>query len=97
MTCDSSIEVRRTKIVATLGPATRNPEIVSGLIAVGADVFRLNLSHGTRDEHEQLVAIVRGAATAPSAQVGLLADLPGPSCGSARSTAACSSCATARP
>src|SRR3954447_6556297 len=71
-------QVRRTKIVATLGPATRNPEIVSGLIAVGVDVFRLNLSHGTRDEHAQLVAMVRRACDRGDRQVGLLADLPGP-------------------
>jgi pyruvate kinase len=70
--------VRRTKIVATLGPATRNPEIVAGLIAVGVDVFRLNLSHGTRAEHEQLIAIVRRACERAERQVGLLADLPGP-------------------
>ena len=41
--------IRRTKIVATLGPATRNPEILAGVIKVGADVLRLNFSHGTRD------------------------------------------------
>jgi pyruvate kinase len=70
--------MRRTKIVSTLGPATRNPEIVAGLIAVGVDVFRLNLSHGTRDEHEQLVAVIRRACDRAGRQVGILADLPGP-------------------
>ena len=56
--------MRRTKIVATLGPATHNPEILTGLITVGADVLRLNFSHGTRDDHARLVD--DGAHRAPS-------------------------------
>ena len=51
--------MRRTKIVATLGPATHNPEILHGLISVGADVLRLNFSHGTRDDHARLVEMAR--------------------------------------
>ena len=54
--------MRRRKIVATLGPATHNPEILSGLISVGADVLRLNFSHGTRDDHARLVDMARTAA-----------------------------------
>src|ERR1044072_3517864 len=53
---------RRTKIVATLGPATRNPEILAGVIKVGADVLRLNFSHGTSESHIELIAIARAAA-----------------------------------
>jgi pyruvate kinase len=69
---------RRTKIVATLGPATRNPEILAGVIKVGADVLRLNFSHGTRESHAELIAIARQAAERAGREVGLLGDLPGP-------------------
>jgi pyruvate kinase len=69
---------RRTKIVATLGPATRNPEILAGVIKVGADVLRLNFSHGTRESHIELIAIAREAAERAGREVGLLGDLPGP-------------------
>jgi pyruvate kinase len=70
--------MRRTKIVATLGPATHNPEILSGLISVGADVLRLNFSHGTRDDHARLVQMARKAAAKSGREVGLLGDIPGP-------------------
>jgi pyruvate kinase len=70
--------MRRTKIVATLGPATHNPEILSGLISVGADVLRLNFSHGTRDDHARLVEMARTAARKAGREVGLLGDIPGP-------------------
>ena len=70
--------VRRTKIVATLGPATRNPEILAGVIKVGADVLRLNFSHGTRESHIELISIAREAAERAGREVGLLGDLPGP-------------------
>jgi pyruvate kinase len=70
--------MRRTKIVATLGPATHNPEILHGLISVGADVLRLNFSHGTRDDHARLVTMARAAAKRAGREVGLLGDIPGP-------------------
>ena len=70
--------MRRTKIVATLGPATHNPEILSGLISVGADVLRLNFSHGTREDHARLVEMARKAAAKAGREVGLLGDIPGP-------------------
>lgn len=70
--------MRRTKIVATLGPATHNPEILTGLIKVGADVLRLNFSHGTRDDHARLVEMARSAAKKAGREVGLLGDIPGP-------------------
>jgi pyruvate kinase len=70
--------LRRTKIVATLGPATRNPEILAGVIKVGADVLRLNFSHGTRESHMELIAIAREAAARAGREIGLLGDLPGP-------------------
>jgi pyruvate kinase len=69
---------RRTKIVATVGPATRTVEGMSELIEAGADVFRFNFSHGTRDEHAENVAMAREAASRSGKEVGILGDLPGP-------------------
>ena len=70
--------MRRTKIVATLGPATHNPEILSGLISVGADVLRLNFSHGTRTTTRASCEMARKAAEQAGREVGLLGDIPGP-------------------
>src|SRR4051794_3360955 len=78
MTTIRKMMPRRTKIVATLGPATRNPEILAGVIKVGADVLRLNFSHGTRDSHMELIDIARSASERAGREVGLLGDLPGP-------------------
>ena len=69
---------RRTKIVTTIGPATRSVEGMQELIEAGADVFRLNFSHGTTAEHEQNVAMAREASRLAGYEVGLLGDLPGP-------------------
>ena len=69
---------RRTKIVATLGPATNTPEMIDGIIEAGVDVVRLNFSHGDPQEHVELAEIVRNRARAYGRQVGVLADLQGP-------------------
>jgi pyruvate kinase len=69
---------RRTKIVATVGPATREPGVVQELIEAGADVIRLNFSHGTEAEHAEAVSVVREASERAGTQVGLLGDIPGP-------------------
>ncbi len=69
---------RRTKIVATIGPASRSVERMSELIAAGADVFRLNFSHGTRHEHTENIERAREAAARVGREIGLLGDLPGP-------------------
>ncbi len=69
---------RRTKIVATIGPATRSVEKMIELIAAGADVFRFNFSHGTRSDHTENVAWAREAAERSGKQIGILGDLPGP-------------------
>jgi len=69
---------RRTKIVATIGPATRSVETMVELIRAGVDVFRLNFSHGTRADHAENVAMAREAAERGGKQVGVLGDLPGP-------------------
>ncbi len=69
---------RRTKIVATLGPATDAPGMLERLIAEGVDVVRLNLSHGQPDDHRARANAVRAAALAAGREVGMLADLQGP-------------------
>jgi pyruvate kinase len=69
---------RRTKIVATIGPATRTVEKMSELIEAGVDVFRFNFSHGTRADHAENVTMAREAAERAGEQVGILGDLPGP-------------------
>jgi pyruvate kinase len=69
---------RRTKIVATLGPASDSPEVLRTLVAAGMDAARLNLSHGTHDEHEERFRRVREAADAAGRPVAVIADLQGP-------------------
>lgn len=70
--------MRRTKIVATLGPATDTPESIEKLIAAGANVVRLNFSHGSPEEHAQRAQMVRDAAAKLNKVVGILGDLQGP-------------------
>ena len=70
--------LRRTKIVATLGPATDSPEIMAGMVDAGLDVARINFSHGTRDSQRKRIEMVRAAAREVGRYVGLLADLAGP-------------------
>jgi pyruvate kinase len=71
---------RRTKIVATLGPATSSPEQIAALADAGMDAARLNFSHGTHDEHRELARRVRdaGSADGAGARLALIADLQGP-------------------
>ncbi|WP_292980294.1 pyruvate kinase [Nitrosomonas sp.] len=70
--------MRRTKIVATLGPASTNPEVLGRMIEAGVDVVRINFSHGTKDEHVAAVELVRSLARSLGRTVGVLADLQGP-------------------
>jgi pyruvate kinase len=69
---------RRTKIVATVGPSSRSPKILERLISAGADVFRLNFSHGDERSHAENVARIRAAGELMGKWVGILGDLPGP-------------------
>ena len=69
---------RRTKIVATLGPASATPDMIARLFHAGADVFRLNFSHGTHEDHASNIRIVRDLEDATSRPIGLLADVQGP-------------------
>ncbi len=68
----------RTKIVATLGPACDEPDVLDRMILAGVDVIRINLSHGRIEEHVARVAAVRAAAARTDRVVAVLADLPGP-------------------
>ena len=70
--------MRRTKIVATIGPASRDLETLTRMVAAGMDVARLNFSHGNREMHAENAELVRRAAAAAGRQVAILQDLPGP-------------------
>jgi len=70
--------LRRTKILATLGPATDAPGVIDALLAAGLNAVRLNFSHGTAEQHAQRIAAVRAVASRTGREIGVLADLPGP-------------------
>ncbi len=70
--------MRRTKIVATIGPASRDPDTLTRMVEAGLDVARLNFSHGTRELHAENAARVRAAAERAGRPVAILQDLPGP-------------------
>src|ERR1700679_888719 len=70
--------MRRTKIVATIGPASREPEVLRRMVEAGLDVARLNFSHGNLELHAENAERVREAANAAGRQVAILQDLPGP-------------------
>ena len=69
---------RRTKIVATLGPATDTDRALTDLIAAGTDLVRVNFSHGVFDDHARRIGRVRSAAARVGRVVGILGDLRGP-------------------
>ncbi|MDP2827169.1 MAG: pyruvate kinase [Sulfuricellaceae bacterium] len=70
--------LRRTKIVATLGPSSNDPKVLDSLIEAGVDVVRLNFSHGKPEDHIQRAEMVRSLARARGRAVGVLVDLQGP-------------------
>lgn len=70
--------LRRTKIVATLGPASNDAKVLDRMIEAGVDVVRLNFSHGTAEEHVQRAELVRSLAKTRGRAVGVLVDLQGP-------------------
>src|SRR6202035_5077034 len=69
---------RRAKIVATLGPASSDEEVIRELVRAGADIFRCNLSHGTHEEHAERLARVRRGAEREGRHVAVMGDLMGP-------------------
>jgi pyruvate kinase len=68
----------RTKIVATIGPATSQPEVLRELIQAGANTLRLNFSHGTHEDHQRNIRLIRQTAFELNQPVGILQDLQGP-------------------
>lgn len=74
----SSLRYRRTKIVATVGPASRDPATLEALVRTGVNVFRLNMSHGSADDHRTAFERIRAASENAGQPVAVLADLCGP-------------------
>jgi pyruvate kinase len=70
--------MRATKIVATLGPSSSDEAQIAALSSAGANVFRLNFSHGTHDEHKARIAAIRAIEAETGKPVGIIADLQGP-------------------
>src|SRR5438874_986091 len=70
--------MRSTKIVATIGPASREPDVLERMVRAGMDVARLNFAHGDPEEHAETVRRIRTAADAAGRNVGVLQDIPGP-------------------
>src|SRR5262245_43586448 len=77
MTADNPSAIR-TKIVATIGPASRSPDVLRRLLEAGVTVFRLNFSHGTHDEHSRVLADIRAVSSEMGRHVAVLQDLRGP-------------------
>ena len=75
---ESSVSGRRTKIIATVGPASWDPAVLERLIEAGVDVFRLNFSHADRERHAGTTEAIREAAGRVGREVAVLGDLPGP-------------------
>ena len=71
-------EIVRTKVVATLGPASRSEEAIRGLVEAGVDVFRLNMAHGSVPEHQESLDRIRRVSESLARPIGVLADLAGP-------------------
>lgn len=69
---------RHTKIVATIGPASATEPVIDGLVAAGVDLFRLNFSHGTHEEHARVAGLIRASGRRARRTVAILQDLSGP-------------------
>src|ERR687889_843002 len=70
--------MRSTKIVATIGPASNEADVLTAMIVAGMDVARLNFAHGTREQHADTAGLIRDAAERAGREVAILGDLPGP-------------------
>src|SRR5215210_1707392 len=70
--------MRTTKIVATLGPSSDSPDIIRKLLHAGVDVFRLNASHGTQEDHARRIKTARELSDEMGIHTGILLDLQGP-------------------
>src|SRR6476659_9106324 len=72
------LPAHKTKIVATIGPASESPEMLVRLVRAGMNVARLNFSHGSPSKHAEVIRHIRDAARETSRRVAIMADLPGP-------------------
>src|SRR5436190_24233110 len=70
--------MRRTKILATLGPASSSEEMIERLLTTGVDAFRLNFSHGKHEDHARTVATIREVATELGRYIPIVGDIQGP-------------------
>ena len=70
--------LKRTKIIATLGPASASPERIKQLVQAGINVFRLNMSHGNGEDQVEWVKMIRSISEESGQPIGILADLQGP-------------------
>src|SRR5215218_6860205 len=70
--------MRSTKIVATIGPASKDPDVLEKMISAGMDVARLNFAHGTSEQHAEIATAIRTGAERAGRDVAILGDLPGP-------------------
>ncbi|HUV26622.1 MAG TPA: pyruvate kinase, partial [Anaerolineales bacterium] len=73
-----ALPIKKSKIVCTIGPASRDQEILEQMLRAGMNIARINLAHGELDDHRQTIANVRAAAYATGQRVAIFADLPGP-------------------
>jgi pyruvate kinase len=71
-------DIRSTKIVATIGPASRETDVLKRMVDAGMDVARLNFAHGSPEQHAETVERIRAAASAAGREVAVLQDVPGP-------------------
>jgi pyruvate kinase len=78
MAIKNTPKIRRTKIIATIGPASGSPELLADLISAGMNVARLNLSHGTLETHVEYIKNVRSESARLGVPVAVLIDIPGP-------------------
>src|SRR5213592_1010989 len=74
----AALPAHKTKIVATIGPASESPDMLARLIHAGLDVARLNFSHGSPEKHAEVIQRIRDAARETGQRVAIMADLPGP-------------------
>src|SRR4029450_10529151 len=70
--------MRSTRIVATIGPASKHPDVLEQMVAAGMDVARLNFAHGDPEPHAEIAAAIRQGAERAGRDVAILGDLPGP-------------------
>src|SRR5437667_4460877 len=78
LAAEESMSFRHSKIVCTIGPASRSPRMIDRLLSAGMDVARLNFSHGTHEEHAKSISMLRAAAVEHEKPIAILADLQGP-------------------